>query len=101
MTENLFFQSNVVTFLQTAGFKYAFQLPKEIFEETIDFPEICQIEEYLGWEIQFSPTWAVIHVGSGYCWLPTFEETQDVERIKGLIRKGFEHDMYRALEAAA
>ncbi len=99
--ENLFFQSNVVILLQTAGFQYAFQLPQEIFEESIDFPEICKVEEYLGWEIQYEPSWAVIHVASGYCWLPTFEEMQDVERIKGLIRKGFEYDLQKALGAVA
>jgi hypothetical protein len=39
------------------------------------------IEEYLGWQIQSSPVFAVIHQ-TGHVWIPLFEETEDVERVK-------------------
>lgn len=85
---------SVATLLQAVGFEYCYQLPPELFDEDT---EDCGIEEYLGWEIQRFPVFAVIHVQTGHAWMPQFVELQDVARIKTLIRKGFEMDLDKAM----
>ncbi len=85
-----------LTLLEAVGFEYAFYLPQEVFD--LELGDCCEIEEYLGWEIQSEPAFVVIHRRTGHAWIPQFEEFQNVERVKVLIRKGFEMDLARAME---
>lgn len=86
---------SVATLLIASEFEYSEQLPPEAFE--IELSDYCEIEEYLGWEIQSEPVFAVIHVNTGHTWRPRFVELEDVARIKTLIRKGFEMDLEKAM----
>jgi hypothetical protein len=82
--------------LEAIGFQYSGQLPPEAFEAEID-PQWCELDEYLGWEIQSWPIFAVMHRRTGHGWTPLFEETMSVERIKVLILEGFKADCEKAL----
>jgi hypothetical protein len=81
--------------LEAIGFQYSYQLPPEAFEAPVG--DSYKIEEYLGWEIQYKPVFAVLHRRLGHCWIPLFEETENVAKVKVLIRKGFEADCEKAL----
>lgn len=86
---------HAATLLEAVGFESSFFLPQEAFELELGD---CEIEEYLGWEIQTQPFFAVIHRRTGHGWTPLFCEVENVERIKVLIRKGFEADCNAAME---
>lgn len=86
---------HAATLLEAFGFEASYQLPQEAFD--IELGDYCEIEEYLGWEIQSEPTFAVIHRRTGYTWVALFDEIENVERVKLLIRKGFEADCWNAM----
>jgi hypothetical protein len=87
-------QTKSIVLLESIGFEYGYQLLPEASNYQVDIHG--DIEEYLGWQIQSSPVFAVIHK-DGHVWIPLFEETEDVERVKRLIRKGVEQDFARAM----
>lgn len=87
--------SRVVELLEAVGFEYDCQLdPSEIDG---DYPAFFLTEQYLGWEIQSAPFFSVIHIATGHTWVPMFRETEDTERVKFLIRKGVEQDLWKAM----
>lgn len=85
---------HAATLLEAFGFEASFWLPQEALELELGD---CVIEEYLGWEIQTKPFFAVIHRRSGHGWTALFCEVENTERVKILIRKGFEADCCNAL----
>ncbi len=88
-------QTQAIVLLEAIGFEYGYQLPPKASDHE---PNIHgDIEEYLGWQIQSSPVFAVIDK-EGHVWIPLFEETEDIEVVKWLIRKGVEQDFARAME---
>lgn len=85
---------SVATLLWAAGFELSYQVPPEVFE--LELGE-CDVEEYLGWEIQSNP-FAVIHCRTGYAWVAMFPSLEKADRVKVLIRKGIEMDFVKAME---
>ena len=93
-------QTSSIRLLEAIGFEYAVHIPSDFLNEDFNktsTPPYCEIEVYMGYEIQVAPTFAVIHSASGHCWIPLFEETENLERVKLLICKGIQQDLEELL----
>lgn len=89
-------QTSSLRLLEAIGFQHSIHLPPEFLEQEIN-ASYCEIEVYLGYEIQVAPTFAIIHLASGHCWIPLFEESESLERVKFLIFKGIQQDLEELL----
>lgn len=87
--------------LESIGFQYSYQLTEEeaAADELVE-EEGLQSEEYLGWVIYSSPIFVAEHKRSRNGWVAIFEENENVDRVKFLIRKGLEVDLAKAMEVS-
>lgn len=86
--------------LESIGFQYSYQLTEEEAAADELAEEEHQAEEYLGWVIYSSPIFVAEHKRSRNGWVAIFEENENVERVKFLIRKGLEVDLAKAMEVS-